>query len=111
MNSLLPILGFLTLFVGGCAHSPVEGQPALPVPKHVSKETDAIAVVLAEIKRNGGDPVREECSAREVDGLWRVTAWHIRYPNNEGSSRFVPGGFTTYVISGDGKILQTLPGH
>jgi hypothetical protein len=78
--------------------------------KQIAKEADAVSVVLAEIQRRGGDPRREECSAKQLDEVWYVTAWHIRYPNNVGSSRFVPGGFTSYVVSTDGKILRTLPG-
>jgi hypothetical protein len=66
--------------------------------------------VLEDIQRRGGDSRREECSAWKVDGDWWVTAWHIWYPHHQGSSRFVPGGFTTYVVSADGKILKTLPG-
>ena len=40
---------------------------------------------------------------------WSVTAWHIWYPNNNGSSRFVPGG--SYLLGEDGKILEKIPGH
>jgi hypothetical protein len=78
--------------------------------KPITTEADAIAVVLADIQRRGGDPHREECSAKQMDGEWYVTAWHIWYPRNKGSSRFVPGGFTTFVVSTDGEILKTMPG-
>jgi Clp amino terminal domain, pathogenicity island component len=74
-------------------------------------EADAIAVVLADVQRRGGDPHREECSAKRSDGRWYVTAWHIWNPDNTGSSRFVPGGFTMYIVSDDGKILEALPGR
>ena len=76
----------------------------------ISTEADAIAVVLADVQRQGGDRERKECSAKHIDGNWWVTAWHISYPNNVGSSRFVPGGFTTYVVSTNGTILRTVPG-
>jgi hypothetical protein len=79
--------------------------------KQLQAEEEAIAVVLADVQRKGGDPHREECSAARIDGRWYVTAWYILYPDNTGSSRFVPGGFTTYILSNDGKILKVLPGH
>jgi len=67
--------------------------------------------VLADIQKHGGNPHDEECSARLTDEGWYVTAWHIMYPNNVGSSRFVPGGFTDYVVSRDGRILKTCPAY
>jgi hypothetical protein len=82
----------------------------LALKQHQAEEA-AIAVVLADVKRKGGDPHREECSATRIDGRWYVTAWHIWYPDDTGSSRFVPGGFKTYILSNDGKILEVLPGH
>ena len=114
VKAILQSLALLTLLVAGCAHRqdaqpPTSSTP--PVSKQVSTEADAIAVVLADIQRRGGDPKREECSAKKMDGDWWVTAWHIWYPSNKGDSRFVPGGFSTYVVSIDGKILRTLPGR
>jgi len=113
MKAILQSLALLALLVAGCAPR----QDALPptsspptASKQVSTEADAIAVVLADIQRRGGDPKREECSAKKMDGDWWVTAWRILYPNNVGSSRFVPGGFTTYVVSTNGSVLRTLPG-
>ena len=81
------------------------------VGKAVTTETDAIAVVLADIQRRGGDPRREECSAKKMDEDWWVMAWHIWYPHNTGSRRFVPGGYTIYVVSTEGMIVRTLPGR
>jgi hypothetical protein len=98
---------------------------------------EAIAIVRADIRHRGGDPDREEYSASEsdhhaiqtemkelleqsrIDYLaiantnehWSVTARHIWYPNNQGSSRFVPGGFSDYYLSADGKILNTRGGR
>ena len=76
----------------------------------VTTEAQAAAVVLEAIRKRGGDPKLEECSAKEVKGEWWVTAWHIRYPKNSGGSRFVPGGFTTYVVSREGTIERTIGG-
>ena len=45
-----------------------------------------------------------------INGEWHVTSWHIFYPNNTGSSRFVPGGHTTYIVTPDGHITNTIPG-
>ena len=81
-----------------------------PVSKRISTEADAIAVVLADIQSRGGDPMREECSAKNVDGEWWVTAWHIWYPDNVGWSRFTPGGSKDYIVSTDGKIVSRVPG-
>jgi hypothetical protein len=109
MKAMLYISVPFALLLGACAPQP--SQPSPPgVSKQVTTEADAIAVVLADIQRRGSDPRREECSAKRMDGDWWVTAWHILYTNNVGSSRFVPGGFTTFVVSTNGTILRTLPG-
>jgi len=100
----------VALFLSACARQQHTQLPASVAGKQITTEADAIAVVLADIQRRGGDSRREECSAKKMDGDWWVTAWHIWYPNNVGSSRFVPGGFTDYVVSTNGKIVRTLPG-
>lgn len=110
MKAMLQISFVLALLFVACARQQSTQPPAATAVQQVSTEADAIAVVLADIQRRGGDPKREECSAKKMDGDWWVTAWHIWYPNNVGSSRFVPGGFTTYVVSTNGSILRTLPG-
>src|SRR4051812_24869617 len=111
MKAVYQILVLLTSLLSACARQQ-HPQPVLPlVSKQVTTEADAIAIVLADIQRHGGDPRREECSARKMDGDWSVTAWHIWYPHSVGSSRFVPGGFTIYVVDTDGKILKKLPGY
>ena len=109
MKAILYIFIMLTLLLAACSRQEHK-QPPAPVSKQITTETDAITVVLADIQRHGGDPHREECSAKRTDEGWDVTAWHIFYPNNKGSSRFVPGGFTDYVVSRDGRILKTMPG-
>jgi len=108
MKKTVCISVLLALLLSACADQ--RQAPAPPISRQVSTAADAIAIVLADIQQRGGDPQREECSARKVDGEWRVMAWHIWYPNNLGSSRFVPGGFTIFVVSIDGKIIRTLPG-
>ena len=85
--------------------------PPPTVAKHVITENDAIGVVLADIKRRGGDPKLEECSATKTKDGWSVLAWHIMYPKNVGSSRFVPGGYTFYLVSTDGRIVGSFPGE
>lgn len=101
----------LILLVTACARiqqaeptSPAAGRP-------VTTEADAVAVVVADIQRRGGNPRREEISATKREEDWWVTAWHIWYPRNVGASRFVPGGFTTYVLRQDGTISKVVPGH
>jgi hypothetical protein len=111
MKAMLPISILLSLLLTACAHYPPT-QPPTPVAiTQVTTEADAIAVVLAEIQRRGGDPRRAECSAKKMEEGWWVTAWLIWYPRNKGDSRFVPGGFTTYIVSADGKILSTRGGR
>jgi hypothetical protein len=101
----------IALTVATLASAIVSRLPNEVTLKQLQAEADAIAVVLADVQRRGGDPHREECSAARRDGRWYVTAWHIWYPDNTGSSRFVPGGFTTYIVSDDGKILEAQPGR
>ena len=107
MKATLRVLVLLAWFVAvaGCQ------QTVKPdTSRQVNKEADAIAVVLADIRRNGGDPDREECSARKTDEGWWVTAWYIFYPTNVGSSRFASGGFTDYLVNKDGRIVKKIPG-
>jgi hypothetical protein len=108
---VMPYISVLFLLVvAGCARERHTQPPPPAVSKQVTTEAGAIAIVLADIQQRGSDPRREECSAKKMDGEWWVTAWHIWYPDNVGSSRFVPGGYTIYVVSTDGKIVRTLPG-
>jgi len=110
MRAILQVAVLFALLLGGCA-SPQHALAPSPVPaKQVTTEADAIGVVLADFQRRGGDPQREECSATRSDEGWHVTAWHMWYPHRKGSSRFVPGGFTIYVVSTDGGILSVMPG-
>lgn len=110
MKAVPHSLVLLTPLIVGCAH-PHTAQPSASstprVNKQVSTEAQSVAVVVADMQRRGSDPSQEECSAKRIDGDWWVTAWHIWYPKNVGSSRFVPGGFTTYVVSTDGKIMRS----
>ena len=108
MSAMLYISILLALLLAACVQRQAQ-LPSLPVSKEITSEADAVAVVLADIQHRGADPRREECSAKKVDERWYVTAWHIWYPNNKGSSRFVPCGFTTYIVSTDGWILETIP--
>ena len=70
----------------------------------------AVGLVSNELQRLGEDPVEYEYSAKLIDDQWNITAYRIFYPENKGSSRFVPGGFTMYIISTNGVILKTIPG-
>jgi hypothetical protein len=110
MKAILPIPFLLALLLAACAHQQ-RASPSRPVGgRAIVSGADAIAVVLADIQRRGGDPRREECSAHPTDEGWWVTAWHIFHPHHKGDRRFVPGGFTDYIVSRDGRILKTLPG-
>jgi hypothetical protein len=82
-----------------------------PHAKTITTEEQAIAAVHADIRNQGRDPARVECSAMELEDSWNVTAWRIIYPENAGSSRFVPGGFTTYIVGHNGDILKRVPGY
>ena len=56
-------------------------------------------------------PHGAEFSAKPFKDGWAVTAWRIEYPNNKGSSRFVPGGFRSIIIDRTGNVTQYLHGH
>jgi hypothetical protein len=111
MKVTLQIAALTVLFITACAPQQRAQPPAPVIGRQVDTEAEAVAVVLADVQCRGGDPRKEECSAKLMDGNWHVVAWHIWYPNNTGSSRFVPGGFTVYVVSTDGRIIKTLPGE
>lgn len=107
MPNALPIL--LAAALSGCAAPATDQRQATPAPELT--ETEAMAIVRGEIRNTGRDPALSELSARPAEGQWHVTAWHIRYPENKGATRFVPGGFTSYTIGASGEILTKRPGH
>lgn len=71
----------------------------------------AIAVAVADRRADGGDPANSEWSAKWLGEYWHVMAWRIMYPENTGGSRFVPGGYVTYRVSADGRVMATYPGY
>ena len=104
MLVLCVLANLFTLFDAGGRRLPeLQVEPAA---------VQAIAAAHAYIRERGSDPLGAEWSARHMpDGTWSVMAWHIVYPNNSGSSRFVPGGHTFYTVSGDGKVLEVTEGR
>ena len=112
-HSKAVLISFLLLLVGCGSHDRVQPKPhsaAIPHDARIQTADDAIAVVRRATKRRGGDPNASEYHANRSGEDWFVMAWHIQYPSETGASRFVPGGWTSYTISNDGKILQTMPG-
>lgn len=130
---LIPVL---LLPFAACTHRQHLQPPASTYGRKLITGTEAIEIVRADIQHRGGNPNREEYSASVIDHRaiqaemkelldkshidyptiadtnehWLVEAWHIWYPNNQGSSRFVPGGYTSYYLSVDGKILRARGG-
>jgi hypothetical protein len=92
----------LALLFAGCAHER-EGQSFRPPApgQGVHTAADAIAVVLADIQRHGGNARKVECSAEETKESWVVTVWF---------RPFRPGGHATYFVGHDGEILRVEPG-
>jgi hypothetical protein len=113
---LFPILLIWFVLVSASCGQPDHVPPkpqsaAIPHEARIQTAEDAIAVVRHATKRRGGDPTASEYHAHRSGKDWFVKAWHIRYPDETGSSRFVPGGFTTYTVGNDGRILATMPGR
>jgi hypothetical protein len=109
---------FILVVIAGLNWSCASSQPPPRVENANKKPTGSVRtaeqaneIVRRHIQRSGGDPTREEISALWHNGAWHVTAWRIWYPNNMGASRFVPGGHTSYVLSRDGRIIDTIPGR
>ena len=104
----------LLVFVAGCGPGDYYGArsrtASIPQSGRIQSADDAIAVVRRATKRRGGDPNASEYHVSHRGDQWVVMSWHIHYPENTGPSRFVPGGYTSYTISSDGKILETMPG-
>lgn len=135
MRVALPI-PVLLLLLTACSHQQHLQPSASLFGSKVITGAAAIAIVRADIQHRGGDPDRQEYSASVIDHRaieaemkelldqhqidysaiantnehWLVTAWHIWYPGNQGPSRFVPGGYTTYSLSADGRILEARGG-
>jgi hypothetical protein len=132
------LLQILLMLLVGCAHRQYSKPAVAKAGEKVITGHEAVAIVQAYIQSHGGDLSKKEWSASKIDvqGIeaemrkllgeeystiqsdeswkeecWLVTAWHIWYPNNQGSSRFVPGGFTSYFLSADGKILKIRGGR
>jgi hypothetical protein len=112
MNRMRIIALLAVLLIAGCAVEPRRdaGQPTKPS-GWVRTAERAVEVIKSHIRKRGGDPAREEITAKWRRGEWHVTSWHIFYRANNGVSRFVPGGFTCYTVSPDGRITSTMPGR
>lgn len=96
----------------GCVNTPrPESVPARLSAGSIGTPEQAIAVVQRRVRASGGDPEQLEITARRQRSQWLVTAWRVVYPNNTGASRFTPGGYTTYVVGADGRVIDTLPGR
>ncbi len=112
-HSKAVLISILILFAG-CGSDdrvqPKQQAAAIPRSARIQTADDAIAVVRRAIRRRGCDPAGSEYDAIRSGKDWFVTAWHLMNPNKTGSSRFVPGGFTTYTVNNDGKIIGTMPG-
>lgn len=135
VKAVLLIWPFL-LALGGCSHAQHFQRSTPEIRSRAITGAEAIAIVRSHIQYSGGNPGGNEYSAAEIDvraletemkrvagkdyrlienGSWRderwlVTARRIFYPNDQGSSRFVPDGFTSYFLSADGKILHVRGG-
>jgi hypothetical protein len=113
MKSALLVFLIAALYGAGCAtdrRSTGPGVPPAPQSSSVRTPQQAVALVKRHIRAHGGDPSREEISAQWNGTQWRVWSWRIVYPNNPGSSRFVPGGYTIYMVDTSGLIAAILPG-
>ena len=99
------------LLNAGCAAEPRRAAKSQTQPVGAVRTAEqANDVVRRHIRKAGGDPEKSELTAEWRRGAWHVMAWHIRFPNNTGASRFVPGGHTFYIVSPDGRVTDTLPG-
>lgn len=79
--------------------------------KHLVRTArQAVEVVRRHIRQRGGDPAREEISATRGKTAWQVTSWHIVNPSATGGSRFMPGGYTEFTVSVDGRIAEASGG-
>jgi hypothetical protein len=106
-----PAIVLIAIPFAACSHELRTVAPAAGESQADPAGVKAIAAAQTYMRERGGDPLREEWSAKYMsDGTWSVMAWHIMYPNNSGSSRFVPGGHTFYTVSGDGQVLEARAG-
>jgi hypothetical protein len=109
-HSILILLAVMALSCAHKAPSPETTEVSTRPSGSVRTPEQAVEIVRQYIRRNGGDPNREEISANWYRGNWSVSALHIWYSKNQGASRFVPGGNTLYVISPNGHIIDAIPG-
>ena len=79
----------------------------------LSSPSDAkvIEAVRTHQQRHGRDPRKEEITATWDGAQWQAISWHIVHPENQGSSRFVPGGMTYYTVSPENEIVSVTPGR
>ena len=110
MRILLPALALLIVLVTGCASTGTPEEQAL-AHSYVRNSSDAIAAVRYDITSRHGNPDAAEYKAGRRGAMWFVTAWHIRHANAKGSARFEPGGYTSYLVSSQGRVIESVPGH
>ncbi len=76
----------------------------------VQTEDYAISLARNAVQESGDDQTLYEYTAKYIDNHWNVTANRIFYPHNTGSAKFVPGGFTIFVITTNGVITNKIHG-
>lgn len=98
------------IFGGAVAPFASPDKPA-PSTTPTRGEETAIATARRAVAERESWSHGAEFTANPFKDGWVVTAWRIEYPNNKGSSRFVPGGFLSITIDRTGKVTQYLRGH
>lgn len=133
MRALI-LIAMLLMMLTACAHQKLTQSPDFIEGAQGITEAGAIAIVRTEILRRGGNPEGLEFSAGKsdvhsseakwieaemkklkgpdyrLDEDWLVNATSVFY-DASGAKRYVPGAYTSYFISLDGKILRVEGGR
>ena len=110
MKATIIILHLFIVLMCSCSKVRQEAVPVLISRTPINSESDAIYSLKNYLISQGENIDHDNITAKYIHGEWNLQRWIAMYPENEGSSKFVPGGHTMYLVSTNGLLTRIVHG-
>ena len=110
MKATTSILLLFIALMCGCSKESPDDAPVSISRTPIDSESDAIYALKNYLVSQGENIDHDKITAKYADGEWNLLRWIAVYPENEGSSKFVPGGHAIYLVSTNGLLTRIIPG-